>query len=139
MKVSGTLRVPGDKSISHRALILSALSEGESRVSGVLQSADVRSTAGVLRTLGVGIPELSNDLAVRGVGLHGRREPSSSLDCGNSGTTTRLMAGVVAASPVTATFVGDASLSRRPMRRIAQPLTAMGARIELSPQGGLPM
>lgn len=141
MKVSGALKLPGDKSISHRSLILSALSNGESRVTNILQSADVQSTAGILRSLGVDVPELSSDFVIRGVGRHGLETPTSELDCGNSGTTTRLMAGVVAAcrAPMQATFVGDASLSRRPMRRIARPLEAMGARVDLPPHGGLPM
>jgi 3-phosphoshikimate 1-carboxyvinyltransferase len=139
MKIHGTLRVPGDKSISHRSLILSAIAKGESRVRGILQSADVHSTAGVLRALGAQIPELAAEMSVRGVGLRGLTQPATPLDCGNSGTTTRLMAGVVGASPIVATFVGDASLSRRPMGRVARPLEAMGARIVLPPHGGLPM
>ena len=140
MRVHGSLRPPGDKSISHRALMLAALGDGVSRVSGLLDSADVRSTAGVLRALGVGVPEVgSGAIDVRGVGLRGLRPPHDALDCGNSGTTTRLMAGIVAGAPLTATFVGDASLSRRPMRRIARPLEAMGARVELPEHGGLPM
>ncbi len=138
MKVAGSLRMPGDKSISHRALIFAALAEGESRVTGILESADVHSTAGVLRMLGVDVPALSQDFVVSGRGA-ALRQPAGELDCGNSGTTTRLMAGVVAALPVSATFVGDASLSRRPMRRIARPLEAMGARVTLSAQHGLPM
>lgn len=139
MKVHGSLRVPGDKSISHRSLILGAIATGESRIEGILQSADVHSTAGVLRTLGAQIPDLAPAMTVRGAGLHGLRQPTAPLDCGNSGTTTRLMAGVVAALPVHATFIGDASLSRRPMRRVARPLEAMGARVELPEHGGLPM
>ena len=139
LAVRGTLRVPGDKSISHRALILGALADGPSRIRHILPSADVHSTAGVLRALGATIPELSPDIVVRGRGPDALRQPGVSLDCGNSGTTTRLMAGVVAARPLTATMVGDASLSRRPMRRIAAPLTAMGATVDLPPHGGLPM
>ena len=139
MIVSGRLRVPGDKSISHRALMLAALGDGASRITRILESDDVRSTASVLRRLGAEIPPLASDMTVTGVGLRGLRAPTEELDCGNSGTTTRLMAGIVAALPVTARFVGDASLSRRPMRRIAKPLTAMGARFELPPHGGLPM
>ena len=139
MNVSGSLRVPGDKSISHRALIFGALGTGESRVTRILQSADVHSTAGVLRSLGVAVPPLSDDFVVRGVGRRNLHQPSGPLDCGNSGTTTRLMAGVVAASALTATFIGDSSLSNRPMRRVARPLEAMGARFELPPNGGLPM
>jgi 3-phosphoshikimate 1-carboxyvinyltransferase len=139
MKVSGTLRVPGDKSISHRSLIFGVLGDGESRVTGILQSADVHSTAAVLRAHGAEIPELSADFVVRGRGLRGLEQPTRDLDCGNSGTTTRLMAGVVAASPIQATFTGDASLSRRPMGRVARPLEAMGARVVLPAHGGLPM
>ena len=132
--------VPGDKSISHRALMFAALGGGRSRVRGLLRSADVHSTAGVLRALGVAIPDLdAPEVAVTGVGLRGLRAPAGALDCGNSGTTTRLMAGVVAGAGVTARFEGDASLSKRPMRRVARPLEAMGARIELPPHGGLPM
>lgn len=134
------LRVPGDKSISHRALMLAALAGGRSRVRGLLRSADVRSTAGVLRALGVPIPALEDDVVViEGVGLRGLTPPAGDLDAGNSGTTARLMAGIVAGSPFAARFTGDASLSRRPMRRIAAPLEAMGARVELPPHGGLPM
>ena len=139
MRVSGALRVPGDKSISHRALILGALAVGESRITGILESADVTSTAGVLRALGAEIPALSGAFTVHGAGPGALRQPAGDLDCGNSGTTTRLMAGVAAALPIAARFCGDASLSRRPMRRIALPLEAMGATVELAPHGGLPM
>jgi len=135
-----SLRVPGDKSISHRALMLAALGRGTSRVRGVLRSADVRATAGVLRACGVTIPDLdAAELVIEGVGLRGLRAPVASLDCGNSGTTARLMAGVVAGAGLTACFEGDASLSGRPMRRVAAPLEAMGARVELPAHGGLPM
>ena len=139
MKVRGELRVPGDKSISHRSLMLAALGDGRSRITGILESADVNSTASVLRALGAKIPSLGQDITVTGVGLRGLRAPLEELDCGNSGTTTRLMAGIVAGLPISATFVGDASLSRRPMRRIAKPLEAMGARFDLPAHGGLPM
>ncbi|HZJ00741.1 MAG TPA: hypothetical protein VFD22_08770, partial [Gemmatimonadaceae bacterium] len=139
MTARGTVRVPGDKSISHRALILGALATGESQVSGILESADVRSTASVLRALGVRIPDLSQSFRFSGKGLRGLRQPGSSLDAGNSGTTVRLMSGVVAAHPFASRFEGDASLSRRPMKRIAEPLTAMGARFEFARDDGLPM
>jgi len=139
LHVAGELVVPGDKSISHRSLICSALAEGTSRVRAILQSADVHSTAGVLRALGVDIPALGDDLTIEGVGLRGLRDAAGDLDCGNSGTSTRLLAGVVAGSGVTGRFIGDASLSGRPMRRIARPLEAMGARVELPEHGGLPM
>jgi 3-phosphoshikimate 1-carboxyvinyltransferase len=139
VRVEGRVRVPGDKSISHRALMLAALGDGTSRIRGILDSADVRSTAGVLRALGARVPELSGEMEVPGVGLHGLRKADVALDCGNSGTTTRLMAGVVAAFPWASTFVGDESLSRRPMRRIARPLETMGARFTFERGDGLPM
>jgi len=139
MRVHGVLKVPGDKSISHRALILAALGDGVSRVRDVLRSLDVESTASVLRALGVEVPALGADMTIRGVGLRGLRAPRVALDCGNSGTTTRLMAGVVAGSPLSARFVGDASLSRRPMQRVARPLTDMGARFAFEGGDGLPM
>ena len=139
LTVSGSLKVPGDKSISHRSLILASLAEGESRVTGILDSEDVRSTAGVLRAMGADIPELSRDMRVRGGGLRGLRPPREALDCGNSGTTTRLVAGVVAGHPFSARFEGDASLSRRPMKRIAEPLAYMGARFDFEKGDGLPM
>lgn len=120
--------------------MLSALGSGTSRVRGLLRSLDVHSTAGVLRALGVDVPELAKEFTVRGVGLQGLRQPSGDLDCGNSGTTARLMAGIVAGSPVAARFTGDASLSRRPMGRVARPLSAMGAHVSCEGgRDGLPM
>lgn len=139
LKVSGTVRVPGDKSISHRALILGSLATGQSRVRGILDSEDVRSTAGVLRTLGAKLGEIGNDISITGCGLRGLKPPQRSLDCGNSGTTTRLMSGVAAAHPFTSRFEGDASLSRRPMKRVAEPLGYMGAKFEFANGDGLPM
>lgn len=139
LKVAGTIRVPGDKSISHRSLILSAMADGESVVRGILDSEDVRSTAEVLRSLGADIPAFTDTIRVKGRGLRGLKAPRAPLDCGNSGTTTRLMAGVVAAHPFAARFIGDASLSRRPMQRVAEPLTYMGARFEFEHGDGLPM
>ena len=138
-RVDGSVRVPGDKSLSHRALMFAALADGESRILDILDSADVRSTASVLRALGAGVPELGAELRIRGVGLRGLRAPLVDLDCGNSGTTARLMAGIVAGGGVSARFTGDESLSRRPMRRIAAPLELMGGRVDLAPGGGLPM
>jgi 3-phosphoshikimate 1-carboxyvinyltransferase len=139
MKVRGIIRVPGDKSISHRSLMLAALATGSSRITGILESADVHSTASVLRALGVDIPRLSSDFVIHGVGLHGLKAPRADLDCGNSGTSVRLLAGIAAAQRFSSTFVGDASLSSRPMRRIATPLTEMGASVRLPDHGGLPM
>jgi 3-phosphoshikimate 1-carboxyvinyltransferase len=139
LKVSGTIRVPGDKSISHRSLILAALSDGESRIRRILDSEDLRATAEVLRALGAAIPPLSSEMQVKGLGLRGLRQPRRALECANSGTTTRLLAGVVAAHPFSARFEGDASLSRRPMKRIAEPLTYMGAQFDFEHGDGLPM
>jgi len=141
VRVSAPLEVcvPGDKSLSHRALIFSALATGRSRVRDVLQSADVHSTAGVLRALGVPVPPLTGDFTIDARGARALRAPSTDLDCGNSGTTTRLMAGIAAGCDFRSRFIGDASLSKRPMRRVARPLVAMGARIELESDDGLPM
>jgi 3-phosphoshikimate 1-carboxyvinyltransferase len=136
LRVHGSVRAPGDKSISHRALILASLARGSSRIENILDSADVNSTADALRALGASIPLLSSRMYVHGGEMHSPREP---LDCGNSGTSARLLAGVAAGARLNATFIGDASLSKRPMRRIAEPLRAMGALVELAPNGGLPM
>ena len=134
------LRVPGDKSISHRALMIAALGTGRSRVRSILRSADIESTADVLRALGVHIPPLDGDeVVIEGVGLRGLKQPSVPLDCANSGTTARLISGIIAATPIEAELIGDASLSRRPMGRVAAPLGAMGARFTLPPGGGLPL
>jgi 3-phosphoshikimate 1-carboxyvinyltransferase len=139
MNARGTIRVPGDKSISHRALILGALASGDSSVDGILDSADIRSTAGCLRALGADIPELGESIIIRGGGLRGLTAPAAPLLAGNSGTTVRLLAGVCAAHPFPSRFEGDSSLSARPMKRIAEPLTEMGARIEFALGDGLPM
>ena len=136
-RLCGRLRVPGDKSISHRYAILSALAEGESTLKNYAPGADCRTTLACLRQLGVDlvIPADSNEssataITVMGRGLGGLRSPGAPLDAGNSGTTMRLMAGVLAGHPFSTTMVGDASLSRRPMRRIVTPLERMGARVE---------
>ncbi len=130
MRVSGTIRVPGDKSISHRSLILGSLADGESRVRGILDAQDIQSTARVLRQLGVDVPELTADFRLRGNGLRGYTQPQADLDCGNSGTTARLITGAIAGNEIFARLVGDASLSKRPMRRVTEPLAEMGAVIE---------
>ena len=129
--VRGEVRVPGDKSVSHRALMFGALADGRSSVRGILQSADIESTAGALRALGWHVPDLAPVMEVHGQGLGHQPDAISHLDLGNSGTSTRLLMGVVAGYPVAATFTGDASLSRRPMRRVATPLTEMGARVDI--------
>jgi 3-phosphoshikimate 1-carboxyvinyltransferase len=133
------VRVPGDKSISHRALICAALAGGRSRIRNILPSADVHSTAGVLRALGVAIPPLGDDVRVDGRGLGGLHEPGSDLDCGNSGTTARLLSGVLSGHAFSSRLVGDESLSRRPMARVAKPLTAMGAAFHFEDGQHLPM
>lgn len=119
--------------------MLSALANGRSSVRGILRSADVESTASVLRALGVRVPALSDDMRIDGAGFGGMRAPSAGLDCGNSGTTTRLITGIVAGQDIRAVFTGDESVSRRPMKRIAEPLTKMGARFEFENGDGLPM
>ncbi|MGJ4896505.1 MULTISPECIES: 3-phosphoshikimate 1-carboxyvinyltransferase [unclassified Bradyrhizobium] len=135
--LSGTIRVPGDKSISHRALILGALSVGETRISGLLEGEDVLNTAKSMRSLGAKV-ERTGDFAwtVRGVGVGGFAQPSAPLDFGNSGTGCRLVMGAVAGCPITAVFDGDASLRSRPMRRILDPLVLMGAKVTASAEGG---
>ena len=133
----GTLTVPGDKSVSHRALMLAALAEGDSRISGFLEGEDTRATAAVLAQLGVAIETPApGERRVHGVGLHGLRGADRPLDCGNAGTGMRLLTGLLAGQAFDATLVGDESLSRRPMRRVTEPLAAMGARIDS--QDGLP-
>ena len=124
--------IPGDKSISHRGLIFGALAEGTTEVQDILDSGDVRSTAGVLRALGVRIETEGKVTRVEGVGARGFRDPAAPLDCGNSGTTIRLMMGVLAGRGVTAELFGDVSLSRRPMKRVSEPLRRMGADFTLS-------
>lgn len=136
LEVRGCIRVPGDKSISHRALIISAIAGGKSEIRGLLESADIRSTTNALRALGVRIESEKDAVVVHGGTLVNSGE---TLNCGNSGTTARLLAGLVAGAGLDATFTGDESLNRRPMQRVATPLESMGARVELSSQGGLPM
>jgi 3-phosphoshikimate 1-carboxyvinyltransferase len=127
--LKGEVRLPGDKSISHRALILGALASGTSRLGGLSQGDDVRSTASCLRALGVEV----EDGAVRGAGLGGLRAPAGPLDCGNSGTTMRLLAGLLAAQEFATELTGDASLRSRPMERVVEPLTKMGANASWPP------
>jgi 3-phosphoshikimate 1-carboxyvinyltransferase len=135
--LTGKVRVPGDKSISHRALILGALAVGETRISGLLEGEDVLNTAKAMRALGATV-ERAGDFAwkVHGVGVAGFAEPQAPLDFGNSGTGCRLVMGAVAGCPIKAVFDGDASLRSRPMRRVLDPLELMGARVGESGQGG---
>jgi 3-phosphoshikimate 1-carboxyvinyltransferase len=124
------IAVPGDKSISHRSLMLAMLATGESRVRRLLVSEDVSATALCLRELGAAIPPISDNMQIEGMGLRGLQSATQMLDCENSGTTARLLMGLVAGQGLTATFTGDESLRRRPMRRVTDPLRQMGARIE---------
>jgi 3-phosphoshikimate 1-carboxyvinyltransferase len=135
----GTARVPGDKSISHRALVCAAMAAGRSRITGLSQGADVRSTAAALRAMGVRIARDGNDVTVDGVGTAGLLQPEGALDMGNSGTSARLLAGLVSSHPIHAAFTGDESLSRRPMERVAAPLRRLGAEVTTAPGGRLPL
>ena len=133
----GLVRVPGDKSISHRALILGALAVGETRISGLLEGEDVLNTAKSMQALGARVDRTGDFAwAVRGVGVAGFKEPQNPLDFGNSGTGCRLVMGAVAGCPITAVFDGDASLRSRPMRRILDPLALMGAKAIAGGEGG---
>ncbi|MCW1430101.1 3-phosphoshikimate 1-carboxyvinyltransferase [Novosphingobium sp. JCM 18896] len=143
--LKGRIRVPGDKSISHRSLMLSALAVGESRVTGLLEGEDVLATAAAMRAMGADIQRIGakdgsgSEWLVHGVGVGALLQPETALDMGNSGTSTRLLMGLVASHPITACFVGDASLSKRPMKRVTDPLSLMGAEFTTSPGERLPL
>lgn len=139
MKVHGTVRVPGDKSITHRALLLGALAKGSSHIGGALTSLDARSSARVLRQLGASIGPLRPGSALTITGQGVLRKPSGTLNCGNSGTTTRLLLGMLAGHRFPARLTGDASLRRRPMKRVTLPLAEMGARFSDMRHDGLPL
>jgi 3-phosphoshikimate 1-carboxyvinyltransferase len=138
--LTGRVRVPGDKSISHRSIMLGSIARGTTRITGFLEGEDALATMNIFRALGVRIegPDAAR-VIVHGVGMHGLRAPRQVLDCGNSGTSMRLIAGLLAAQPFDAELDGDASLRRRPMRRIADPLALMGARIETADGGRPPL
>lgn len=136
----GELSVPGDKSVSHRAIMLSALAEGVSRIGGFLEGEDTRATARIFGQMGVRIEAPSpGERIVHGAGLHGLRKPDGVLDCGNSGTAMRLLCGVLAGQTFDSTLAGDPSLSKRPMRRVTEPLASMGAKIETNGKGTPPL
>ncbi|MFM5906174.1 MAG: 3-phosphoshikimate 1-carboxyvinyltransferase [Novosphingobium sp.] len=136
----GRLRVPGDKSISHRAIMLGALAVGETHVTGLLEGEDVLSTAAAMRAMGATVErEDIGEWRIHGVGVGGLLQPAAPLDMGNSGTSTRLLMGLVASHGIEATFTGDASLSKRPMGRVIEPLSEMGAAFDASKGGRLPL
>lgn len=138
--LSGTVRVPGDKSISHRSLIMSALSIGHSTITGLLEGEDVLGTAAALTALGADIYKDDNNIwHVHGVGIGGLIQPKKPLDMGNSGTGVRLLMGLVATHPIEVTFTGDKSLSSRPMKRVSDPLAKFGARFKGNDKGTLPI
>ena len=136
----GEARVPGDKSVSHRALILGALSVGETRITGLLEGQDVLDTARAMQAFGAEVERLGEGAwSVHGMGVGGFAEPAGVIDCGNSGTGVRLIMGAMATTPIVATFTGDASLSRRPMGRITDPLRLFGAEVTAREGGLLPV
>jgi len=138
--VRGDLSVPGDKSISHRAIMLAALAEGRSHIRGFLEGEDTRATAAMFARMGVRIETTGTGMRqVDGVGLDGLHAPATTLECGNAGTGMRLMAGVLAGQPFPSQLSGDASLSQRPMGRVVEPLRQMGARIDTAPEGRPPL
>jgi len=138
--LNGTIRVPGDKSISHRALMFGALAVGETRISGLLEGEDVLRTAAAMRALGAHVEKRADGTwLVAGRGVGGLAEPADVLDMGNSGTAARLLAGILASHPLFAVMTGDASLRRRPMRRVTDPLTRCGARFAGREGGRLPL
>jgi 3-phosphoshikimate 1-carboxyvinyltransferase len=139
VRVAGTVRVPGDKSITHRVLLLAALGRGMSRITGALTSLDARSSARVLRQLGAGVSPLRQGAVALVQGRGSFRRPIEILNCGNSGTTTRLLLGLLSAHQFSATLTGDRSLRRRPMRRVTAPLSTMGARFIERNGDGLPL
>ena len=129
-RVAGTVHVPGDKSIAHRALMLAVLAQGESWIDGLPEGEDVRATIACLRALGGSLQRSGRGMRIQGTGLESFATPHGSLDCANSGTTMRLLLGVLAGGSISARLDGDASLRRRPMARVVEPLKSMGARIE---------
>ena len=134
------MRVPGDKSISHRAVMFGALAVGETRIVGLLEGEDVLATAAAMRAMGATVERTGKgEWRVHGVGVGGLLQPQSALDMGNSGTSTRLLMGLLASHPISAAFNGDASLSKRPMDRVIEPLSQMGAAFEASPGSTLPL
>lgn len=139
-RVHKEMRVPGDKSISHRALLFASIAEGQSHIHGFLPGSDSLATLAIMRLFGVTITQVSeSELIITGVGLHGLQAPNQDLDCGNSGTAMRLLAGLLAGQRFDSVLTGDAYLLRRPMHRVVQPLIEMGARIQAQDKGTAPL
>ena len=138
-RLTGDVVVPGDKSISHRAVMLASIADGDSALAGLADGQDVASSAAAMRALGIGVDRDEEHLRIRGRGLDGLRAADAPVDCGNSGTTMRLLAGLLAGQPFASTLTGDASLRRRPMRRVAEPLLAMGASLQTGADGRPPL
>ena len=138
-KLSGTLSVASDKSQSHRSLILASMSVGKSEISNLLESEDIMSTVNILKDLGIRIIKKDKKWIVYGNGTNGFMQPKKALDCGNSGTTARLMLGAVSTNPIYCTFIGDKSLSRRPMRRVTNYLEKIGCKVSLTNKENLPL
>ena len=139
IKLQGSLKISGDKSISHRALIFAALSVGESKIRNLLESRDVFATINILKELGIKIRKKSNFWVINGNGTDGFLEPNKALNCENSGTTARLMIGAVASNPISCTFIGDKSLSKRSMSRVTNYLEKIGAETKLTKENYLPL
>ena len=139
LKLKGSIKISGDKSVSHRALILSAMSNGQTKITNLLESDDVMRTLEILRELGVKITKSNNCWYVYGNGTNGFIEPENALDCGNSGTTARLMIGAVSSNPIKCTFVGDKSLSKRSMSRVTKYLEDVGTEVNITKKDYLPL
>src|SRR5215469_18071225 len=129
-RLHGLVTLPGDKSISHRYAMIASLAEGPSKIANYSTGADCHSTLGCVRALGISVEEEGTTVTIHGKGLDGWTPPASDLDAGNSGSTIRMMSGLLAAQPFTSRIFGDESLSRRPMARVMKPLQQMGARVE---------
>ena len=138
-KLKGSLQISGDKSISHRSLILSSMALGEAKITNLLESEDTLSTIKILKALSIQIKKVKEDWLVIGNGTNGYIQPSEALDCGNSGTTARLMLGAVSTNPIFCTFIGDKSLSKRPMTRVTNFLNTVGAETVLTNKDYFPM
>lgn len=136
LPLKGELTIPGDKSISHRAVMLGAISQGTTSVTNFLRGADCLSTISCFRKMGIAIEENPTEILIHGKGLHGLSAPETVLDVGNSGTTMRLLSGILAGQDFSSSLTGDASIRKRPMKRVITPLSLMGASIESIPGNG---